>query len=106
MIYDFKLFNTAIYVLNLIINDINVAKGFTFGLIESTFGLKTLSLSHSALSVAFSCSLISLGGVSILTQCYVILKIAKLKPTKFFVGKILQSVFAFVYSLLLFTAFC
>lgn len=94
------------YLLNLIVKNMAVSSAYISGLIECTRGCKLLSLCGlSTYSLAFACSLISFGGVSVLFQSICFLKKAKVKTSVFIAAKITQSVISFGLCLLLYPLF-
>ena len=94
------------YLLNLIVKNKAVSSAYISGLIECTRGCKLLSLCGlSTYSLAFACSLISFGGVSVLFQSICFLKKAKVKTSVFIAAKITQSVISFGLCLLLYPLF-
>lgn len=78
----------------------DVANGIAFGLIEMTGGCLMLSKSSSIYSIPAICAIISFGGLSVTLQSMTFLEKAKVKPTKYLLSKITQSMIAFFVCLL------
>ena len=80
-----------------------ISDGFTIGLIECTTGIRAIARSGAtALSVALSCTLITLGGASVWCQSLVYLSRAKIRTGIFVLSKIIQAIAAFSFCYLLF----
>lgn len=79
----------------------NLSKSLTFGLIESTKGLKLLALEkENFLAFPLACFMLGFSGVSIIFQSTTFLKKAKIKTAKFILSKIVSAVLCFVLGLI------
>ena len=106
MLINLKITMPLEYILNIVIKDEGVTKGFVSGLIECTRGAKALSeCSLSAVSVSLTASIISFGGISVIFQSLMFLQSAEVKTGIFLFSKVLQTVFSFLISFMLFTFF-
>lgn len=72
------------------------ADGFARGLVEMTGGCGVLARSTTPLSVSLAASLITFGGVSVIAQQLCYLKKAEINIPLFLLGKVIQSVSAFL----------
>ena len=80
-----------------IFGDIEIAKGLTQGIFESTKGLKILSSAKNKnLGMATCCFLVGLSGISNITQAIIFLKKAKIKTARFILSKIVCAVLSFL----------
>ncbi len=94
-----KIFDLLFYYLG---GSKDISSALTVGVIESTNGIKKLSmLNNLNLTVPLSCALISFGGVSIIMQSLIYLQKAEVKTFIFILGKLLQTVISFVISFIL-----
>lgn len=81
-------------------------KGFCYGIIECTRGAEILKLSSNIpLSVSLFSSVVSFGGISIFLQSIIYLKKANVKISIFVLSKILQAIFSFTISQIIFLIF-
>ena len=84
----------------------DLSNAFSLGLIECTQGLKLLSNCNlSTYSVAFASALISFGGISVWAQSIIFLCEINVDVKIFCFSKILQAIFSFLLTLLLFPIF-
>lgn len=79
--------------------------GLLSGLIETNYGCNVITLIVSPTSVAICNFILTLGGLPILLQTYLILKDTKIRTVKFFKFKLLQSLFCFIITFLFITVF-
>ncbi len=87
------------FPLKLFGGDYNNVKGFCYGLIECTRGAEILkSSSNIPLSVSLFSSIVSFGGLSIFLQSIIYLKKAKVNTLIFTLSKVLQAIYAFIFS--------
>ncbi len=79
-----------------IFGDIEIAKGLTQGIFESTKGLKILSSAKNKnLGMATCCFLVGFSGISNIAQAVIFLKKAKIKTARFILSKIVCAVLSF-----------
>jgi hypothetical protein len=79
----------------------NLSKSLTFGLIESTKGLKLLACEKANfLTFPLACLMLGFSGISIILQSTTFLKKAKIKTAKFILSKIVSAVLCFVLGLI------
>ncbi|MBR5192516.1 MAG: hypothetical protein IKW33_03815 [Clostridia bacterium] len=84
-----------------VFGDFNLAKGFTFGLLECTNGLKALSVCGiMPLTLPLVASLCGFGGLSVIFQSLTFLKKAKIKATVFVCSKLLSMALNFIIGLI------
>jgi hypothetical protein len=74
-----------------------ISSALSIGFIEVTNGVKKLSLINQLnLTVPLACALISFGGISIIMQSLIYLQKAEVKTFTFILGKLLQTIIAFI----------
>lgn len=74
-----------------------ISSALSIGFIEVTNGVKKLSLINQVnLTVPLACALISFGGISIIMQSLIYLQKAEVKTFTFILGKLLQTIIAFI----------
>ncbi len=79
----------------------NLSKSLTFGLIESTKGLKLLACEKANFfAFPLACLMLGFSGISIIFQSTTFLKKAKIKTAKFILSKIVSAVLCFVLGLI------
>ncbi len=76
--------------------DENVASGIAFGLIEMTGGCLMLSNCSSIFRLPAICAIISFGGLSVTLQSMTFLEKANVRPFRYILAKITQSIIAFL----------
>ncbi len=97
LLFRFNILSPIINFLALIVRDFGTAKALTFGLIESTQGLKILStLPIATLTLPLCAFICGFGGLSVIMQSIAYLKKAKIKTAPFIKAKLLCAVFNFV----------
>ena len=102
LLFRFNILLPIISLFALILGDFNRAKALTFGLIESTSGLKILSsLSFNLLSLPLSAFICGFGGLSVIMQSATYLKKAKIKTAPFIKAKLLCAVLNFIITLII-----
>ena len=99
LLFKFNILSPIINFLALITGDFGTAKALTFGLIESTSGLKILStLSITRLTLPLCAFICGFGGLSVIMQSVAYLKKAKIKTAPFIKAKLLCAVINFVFT--------
>ncbi len=102
LLFRFNILSPIISLFALILGDTERAKALTFGLIESTRGLKLLSsLSFNTLSLPLASFICGFGGVSVIMQSVAYLKKAKIKTAPFIKAKLLCAVLNFIITLII-----
>lgn len=94
---DYKILYPLEFLLSFVFFDKQKAAAFSAGLIECTKGCKMLSLTSGFLRLPLISAIIAFGGISVIAQSLAFLKSAKVKTKIFVLGKITQSVFAFLF---------
>lgn len=104
LLFSLNLLSPIIYLLSLVLGDIDLSKGLVFGLFECTQGLKILS-SASTFNLPLCAFVCGFSGISIIMQSLAYLKKAKIKTAPFLLSKILSAVlnslFCFIFCLFL-----
>ena len=100
---NLKIFSFIPLILGLNPEKTNIFQGVMSGIIEMTNGAKMLSKTITPINLAFISSIISFSGISIIMQALSFLSNTNIKPIKFVLGKICQSVVCFTLSLLIFS---
>ena len=94
LLFSLNLLNPIISIFSLVLGNHTIAKGFVFGLLECTQGLKIISAFNGSLPLcAFICGF---GGLSILMQSIAYLKKAKIKTAPFLISKLFGAVLNFL----------
>ena len=97
ILFRFNILNPIINFLSLILGNYNTSKALTFGLIESTQGLKILStFPITNLTLPLCAFICGFGGFSVIMQSVAYLKKAKIKTAPFIKAKLLCAVLNFV----------
>ncbi len=97
ILFRFNALSPIISLFALVLGDFERAKALTFGLIESTSGLKILSTcTYTALSMPLSAFICGFGGLSVIIQSIAYLKKAKIKTAPFIKAKLLSAVINFI----------
>ncbi len=92
--------------LSIVLGNENLAKGFTFGLLECTNGLKALSTCGiTPLSLPLVASICGFGGLCVIIQSLTFLKKAKIKAKVFVFSKLLSMALNFILGLLISNVF-
>lgn len=93
---DYKILYPLELVLTFAFSDKQKAAAFSAGLIECTKGCKMLSQTSGFLRLPLISAIIAFGGISVIAQSLAFLKSAKVKTAVFILGKITQSILAFL----------
>jgi len=102
ILFRFNLLSPIISLFALALGDFEMAKALSFGLIESTSGLKLLStLSFNILTLPLSAFICGFGGLSVIMQSIAYLKKAKIKTAPFIKAKLLSAVINFVITFII-----
>lgn len=102
ILFRFNLLSPIISLFALALGDFEMAKALSFGLIESTSGLKLLStLSFNTLILPLSAFICGFGGLSVIMQSIAYLKKAKIKTAPFIKAKLLSAVINFVITFII-----
>ncbi len=97
ILFEFNVLSPIINLFALCLGDVKKAKALTFGLIESTMGLKLLStIKFSTLTPALCAFICGFGGLSVIMQSIAYLKNAKIKTAPFIKAKLLCAVINFI----------
>ena len=97
ILFKFNILSPIISLFAIILGDFERAKAVTFGLVESTSGLKILSTcTYTALSMPLSAFICGFGGLSVIMQSIAYLKKAKIKTAPFIKAKLLSAVINFI----------
>ena len=107
-----KIMNVLCLILNPILNILHVPESFSFGilsgLLEVTNGVSIISgiatklISKNIVICAF---LLGFGGISVAMQVYAICMKSKISIKPYIIGKLLQGIFAAVYTLIFLNTF-
>ncbi len=102
ILFRFNLLSPIISLFALALGDFEMAKALSFGLIESTSGLKLLStLSFNTLILPLSAFICGFGGLSVIMQSIAYLKKAKIKTAPFIKAKLLSAAINFVITFII-----
>lgn len=102
ILFRFNLLSPIISFFSLALGDFEMAKALSFGLIESTSGLKLLStLNFNILTLPLSAFICGFGGLSVIMQSIAYLKKAKIKTAPFIKAKLLSAVINFVITFII-----
>ena len=102
ILFRFNILSPIINFLSLILGNYNTSKALTFGLIESTQGLKLLStLPITSLTLPLCAFICGFGGISIIMQSIAYLKKAKIKTAPFIKAKLLCAVLNFLITFII-----
>ena len=106
LLFYFNILTPIINFFALFLGSFDIAKALTFGLIESTQGLKILS-SHNlnALSLSLCAFICGFGGLSVIMQSVAYLKKAKIKTAPFIKAKLLCAVLNFILTFIICLSF-
>lgn len=86
---------------NIIFFDNSLIKTILFGIIELTQGVKLISLlPYSNLTLVLCSFILGFGGISVFLQVYSIASKAKISIKPYIIGKLLQGIFASLYTFL------
>lgn len=99
ILIDFKILLPLNYLLSLAFKDMQIAEGFSSGLLECTKGCNMLSLCDGILPLPLTCALISFGGLSVILQSITFLKEAHADIKIFILSKIIQMITSFILCL-------
>ena len=102
LLFHFNILTPIIKLFALVLEDFEMSKALTFGLIESTRGLKVLStLPISVLTLPLCAFICGFGGLSVIMQSIAYLKKAKIKTAPFIKAKLLCAVLNFLITLII-----
>ncbi len=96
MLKDFGVIDAISNFFNLFLNDVVLSDGLAFGLIEMTGGCLALSKSVSFLRIPLICAIVSFGGLSVTLQSLTFLEPCGIKPMRYLLCKLTQSIIAFL----------
>lgn len=103
LLTNLKVFSFIPTLFNLNQENSALFQGVMSGIIEMTNGAKLLSFNLSPLSLSLISAIISFSGISIIMQSLSFLSNTKLKPIKFILAKLLQSIICFSLSFTFFS---
>ena len=102
ILFQFNLLRPIISLFSLFLGNLDTAKALTFGLIESTNGLKLLSATNiNAITISLSAFICGFGGLSVIMQSVAYLKKAKIKTAPFIKAKLLCAVLNFIITFII-----
>lgn len=102
ILFNLKVFNPLISLLNLIFQDQQVSKAVVFGILENSKGLITLSqMGAQRESFIISAFLCGFSGLSVILQSVAFLKKAKIKIAPFILSKIMAAIINTIYSFII-----
>lgn len=105
MLKNVGILNLISDFLNLFFQNKALCDGISFGLVEMTGGCALLSSTSTPFTLPAICAIISFGGLSVTLQSLTFLGNCNIKPTRYLLSKVTQSIIAFVLTYLV-VVFC
>ena len=105
MLKNVGILNLISDFLNLFFQNKALCDGISFGLVEMTGGCALLSSTSTPFTLPAICAIISFGGLSVTLQSLTFLGNCNIKPTRYLLSKVTQSIIAFILTYLV-VVFC